>query len=508
MTSRVAVAAPNRESADAALAVAAAGGGAVDAAVAAMLTAMVTEPGIVSVAAGGYVTVWPQDGDAVTVDGQVAMPGAARPPEAAPPVVREIQTAYGGGVTMTVGPGTVATPGAPAAMGLAQQRWGRLPWRAVVEPAVDAVRDGFRLGAAAGYYLPFVRETVHAWDPETAVALRGADGGWVEVGGRFVVPDLADTLELVAAEGVDTFYGGSLGRALADDQRERGGLVTYEDLTEYEPVVRPALAFSSGRWQLRTNPAPAIGGPVLAAMLDLLGERPRGDWTADDVRALVDVQVRVLDHRRHVLDVADDRVAAAAELAELVARWRHVSPSTAHVSVVDADGGACAITASSGYGSGLTLPGTGIWLNNCLGEHELNRGAPLRPGARLASNMAPTVGRSEDGGVLAIGTPGADRITTALTQVLAAFTRGGAGLQAAVDRPRLHVHHLDDDPDGPVRVEAEEDLPHPSLPLPVRLHPARSMYFGGVGAAVRHPDGSLEAAADPRREGATGVTPA
>jgi gamma-glutamyltranspeptidase/glutathione hydrolase len=225
------------------------------------------------------------------------------------------------------------------------------------------------------------------------------------------------------------------------------------------------------------------------------------------VRALVDAQLRALDFRRHRLDVADDRVAVAAELAALVDEWRHASPSTAHVSVVDADGTACAITASSGYGSGATLPGTGIWLNNCLGEHELNRGAPPAVGARLASNMAPTVGRTADGSVLAIGTPGADRITTALTQVLAAFTRGGAGLQEAVDRPRLHVHHLDDDPDGPVRVEAEEDLPHPSLPLPVRLHPARSMYFGGVGAALLRPDGSLEAAADPRRDGATAVTP-
>jgi gamma-glutamyltranspeptidase/glutathione hydrolase len=151
----------------------------------------------------------------------------------------------------------------------------------------------------------------------------------------------------------------------------------------------------------------------------------------------------------------------------------------------------------------VTVPGTGLRLNNCLGEHELNRGAPPPPGARLASNMAPTVGRAPDGAALAIGSPGADRITTALAQVLAAFTTGGADLQDAIDRPRLHVHHLDD---GTVQVEAEEDMPLPALDLPVRRHHPRSMYFGGVSAALRRPDGTVTAAGDPRRSGAVSVS--
>jgi gamma-glutamyltranspeptidase/glutathione hydrolase len=167
--------------------------------------------------------------------------------------------------------------------------------------------------------------------------------------------------------------------------------------------------------------------------------------------------------------------------------------------VVDAAGTACAVTTSHGYGSGATVPGTGLWLNNCLGEHELNRGVPSAPGTRLASNMAPTVGRRDDGAVLAVGSPGADRITTALLQVLASVAYGGASLQEAVDRPRLHIQVLDDD--VTVRVEAEEDLPLPALDLTVRRHPPHSMYFGGVGAALRLPDGTVQGAADPRRAG-------
>ena len=137
----------------------------------------------------------------------------------------------------------------------------------------------------------------------------------------------------------------------------------------------------------------------------------------------------------------------------------NASSSTVHVSVVDERGMACAITASAGYGSGATIPGTGILLNNCLGEPELNRRGvhALTPGTRLGSNMAPAVGRRADGAVLAIGSPGADRITTALLQVLGGYALGGLDLQAAVDEPRLHVRHLD-----PPDADSDADSPDAS----------------------------------------------
>jgi gamma-glutamyltranspeptidase/glutathione hydrolase len=500
---RVAVAAPNAAAAEAGRRVAADGGGAVDAAVAAALVTMVSEPGIVSLAGGAFVTVWSPGSDPVTVDGCVAMPGKGRDPSL-PVSAQDVRTGYGGGVTMTVGLGSVAVPGALAALDLAQQRYGVLPWASVVEPAAEAAAAGFPLGTAAAYYLPYVRDEAFGWDPETVRALQGPDGGWLGAGDRMVIDGLADTVRQLADEGARALHDGDLATRLAADMADRGGLVTREDLASYRPVVRPALGVRAGRWDLRTNPPPSIGGPVLAAMLTLLGERPAGPWTEDDVAHLVAVQRRVLDARRDRLDVADDRTAAALALLD-EAGWE--SPSTAHVSAVDADGTACAITTSYGYGSGATVPGTGLWLNNCLGERELNRGAALPPGERLASNMAPTVGRRDDGAVLALGSPGADRITTALLQVLASVAHGGAGLQEAVDRPRLHVHHLEDD-DGSTRVqvEAESDLPLPALDLPVRHHDPLSMYFGGVGAALRRPDGRLEAAADPRRAGAVLVS--
>lgn len=519
----VAVAAPNRASADAALRAAELGGGAVDAAVSAALVAMVTEPGVVSLAGGAYVTVWPAGSpDAVVVDAYVAMPGLGRPPGAVN--VHEVCTDYGGGLTMAAGLGTVAVPGALAGLDLAVSRWGRLPWREVVAPAYEVARDGFRLGSAAGYYLPFVRDTLFAWDSETAAALRGPDGQWLLTGDRMIVPHLADTLARIAEYGARDLFTGELAAALVADMADRGGAITARDLAEFRPLVRRPLGTGVGHWDLRTNPPPAIGGAVLAAMLALLGD-PAALFAPAGVQQLADVQRRVLDVRHGVLDLADDREAAAYALLRDVG-WREpVAPSTVHVSVVDSGGTACAITGSAGYSSGATVPGTGLWLNNSLGELELNRGGPLAPGERLLSNMTPTVGRDPDGAVLAIGSPGADRITTALLQVLAPFAGEGISLQEAIDRPRLHVHHVaaaeaaGTSPDEP-QVEAEEGLPlvggRPELPhrivlsdgrsMAVRRHHRHSMYFGGVGAALLSADGELTAAADPRRAGTAAST--
>lgn len=507
---RVAIAAPSPLAANAGARLGAEGGGAVDAALAAMMVAMVTEPGLVSFGGGAFVTVGQRGAPSVTVDGYVEMPGRGLPPEAFGRGTRDVVTEYGGYTAMTVGHGSVATPGVLAACEEAHRRFGRVPWRLVVEPAIEVARSGFPLGAASDYYLGYMREALFAQDPEIHASLHSADGQPLRTGDTMRIPHLADFLERVAEEGAAALHRGDVARALALDMAEHGGLVTEADLAAFTPVVRPAIGVDVADWHLAINPPPAIGGPVLAAMLQLLDGRPQGKWEDDDVEHLVAVLRAVLAHRAQELDVSGDRATAGQALLDGVLAggqaWLGVAPSTANVSAVDVDGGACAITSSAGYGAGITAPGTGVWLNNALGEHELNRSGlhSLAPGERLASNMAPTVGVGPGGAVLAIGSPGADRITSALTQVLASFAHGGYDLQAAIDRPRLHVSRT---PEGVEALEHEEDLHLPTLPrdvdLPRRAHHAMSMYFGGVGAALLEPSGAVAAFADPRRAGAT-----
>ncbi|WP_341927269.1 gamma-glutamyltransferase [Nocardioides psychrotolerans] len=484
----VAIAATNEAAADAARVVAEAGGNAVDAALAAALVTMVNEVGIVSLSSGGFVTVQPGSGAAAyTVDGWMDMPG--RGLDVGSSGTWDISTAYGGGVDVTIGPGSVAVHGSVAAFEETHRRDGRLPWRELVTPAIEVARGGFRLGSASRYYLGHVHASIFGWDPASHAALHSPDGSVTT--GLVVVPDLVESLELIAAEGAATLHTGELARLVADDVVGRGGLLGAADMAAYEPVVRPALVTRVGPWTLATAPPPSLGGVCVAAMLRLLDDRPHGPWTPDDVHHLVRVQRAVLGHRLDVLDHTDDLVRDAAAFLDLVDR-DHLgaleSGSTAHVSATDSEGTACSVTVSSGYGAGMIAAGTGIWLNNCLGEQELNpRGLHgLAPGTRLLSNMAPTVGRHVDGSALAIGSPGADRITTAITQVLAGFVSGGLSLQDAVDHPRVHLHRAG----RPTEELKVEDVDRPT------------MYFGGVGATLVRPDGSLDAAADPRREGA------
>jgi len=169
-----------------------------------------------------------------------------------------------------------------------------------------------------------------------------------------------------------------------------------------------------------------------------------------------------------------------------------------HTSVVDDSGNGCAVTASSGYGSGEMPVGTGFWLNNCLGEIELNRrgldAGP--PGARLPSNMAPSVARRGND-VLAVGSPGADRITTAMQQFLINFLQIGMPIADAIAHPRLHVDTSGD----VVSLKAEAGLDLPEVDLPVTVFPEIVMYFGGVSAAVFGKKNGFGVASDPRREG-------
>jgi len=507
MGGRVAIAATGPLSLAAGREVALAGGNAVDVAVAAALAAMSCEPGIVSLAGGAFVSVWPADDDPVVIDGNVEMPGRGLPVERFGAGVHDVVTDYGGGVRMFVGHGSVATPGAVTACELAVDTLGAVPWADVVAPAAQACRDGYPIGGAAARYLTYTARSLFGRDPEAFRVVTRPDGSALAPGDVVTNAALADVLGMVARDGASVLTTGEVGRALVEDMAVHDGLVTERDLAEYTPVVRSPVRRTVGSWDLAVNPPPSVGGPMLAVMLGQLGRR--GDWHWPDI---IDIQRSVLRYRRNVHDVAPDLDAAGHAL--LLSVDRHglaglpTSSSTANISVVDRDGTACAVTVSSGYGAGITVPGTGMLLNNALGEPELNKLGlhGLVPGTRLASNMAPTTGRTADGRVLAIGSPGADRITTALMLVLGQGCLHDADLREAIEAPRLHVRF---DDDGTAVVEHETDAAIAqavrAAGLHARDHGVQQMFFGGVGAAYRRQDGMLEAAGDPRREAAVAV---
>lgn len=502
---RIAAAGANQLTADAAAALGAAGGNAVDACVAAALVAMLTEVGVCSLGAGGFVTVWTAEGNPVTIDGYMEMPGRGLPADAFGGGDHRVTMDYGGGLETIIGAGSVATPGGLAALARAVDLFGTAPWAEVVGPVLDVARSGFPLSGASDYYFSFSAESVFGVDPRSRAIVIKDDGDRVRRGDTIVVPDLPQTLEAIAAEGVDLFYRGELGAMISDHLLANGGILTRRDLAEYEARLREPIHTLFDGWEVATNPGPAIGGAAMTAMLRLAGPRCFDLGDAEHSDRAIAAQRAVMRFRRSELDGADHPDVERLLALSAAGSWDALmgSPSTIHVSAVDAAGTACSITMSAGYGSGVIAPGTGIWLNNSLGEVELNAAGyhAQQPGTRLVSNMAPTVARDAAGDVLAIGTPGADRITTALQLTLLGYLHGGHALDEAVAAPRLHVELGE----GEEYTVAHEPGVAVSDGHDARPFEALSMYFGGVGAAVRRADGSLVAAADPRRDGGTAV---
>ena len=501
---RVTIAAGTEITAEAGAAIAAQGGNAVDAAIAGMMVSMCTDTGIMSPGCGAFVNVWPPDDEPRVIDGYAEMPGRGLDRAGFEESSHEVVFDYGGETWQRVGYGTIATPGGIAGLAQASRHYGRLPWEQLLQPAIDRVERGFPLTGGAAEYLGYTHEAIYSWHPDSYHILHHADGSPLSQGDIVRIPHLGDTLRAIAADPA-SLYRGELGRHIADGVRANGGLLGSDDMQAYDAVERQPVWADIGDWQVATNPPPAVGGACLAAMLLILDELGSGEDLQQYTRHMVSAQRAVLDYRLRQLDGADaslpQSVTHLLDMARRAGPDLLGAPSTSHVSAVDGDGLACAITASAGYGSGVMIEGTGFWLNNSLGEIDLHtRGLDgLAAGTRLASNMAPTIARRRsDGAVLAIGSPGASRITTAIAQVLAQFAGEGMDLESAVKYPRLHVELAEHQQS----IAFEPGLPvEPMYDLRPRPFAEASMYFGGVQAVLGSPREGLTGIADARRGG-------
>ena len=503
--SRSAIASGSQISADAGATIATKGGNAVDAALAATLVSMCTDLGVMAPGASGFIAIWPPEKPAIVIDAYGEMPGRGLPSERVGQGMREVVFDYGGQMSTLIGYGSVATPGIFAGLAKAAEQYGNLPWETLVEPAHRWVKEGFPLTGGAAEYLAYTHEAVFSWHPESYRALHHLDGSCLRKGEIVRLPELATSLGLIAEQGADTFYTGEIGGRIASEIQAHEGLLTALDLQAYRARARRPIRLRLGDWEVITNPPPAIGGACVAAMLLLLERQPFSSWNLAALGQMAQIQKAVLDYRRHHFN--GDNGNQEAQVARLL-KWARdgdfqaglTSPSTIHTSAVDSNGLACAITASAGYGSGVMIAGTGLWLNNSLGEIELQPQGlyGLTPGTRLVSNMAPTIARRDDGTMIALGSPGASRITTAIVQVLYNFLHLQMSLREAINHPRLHVEVFE----GLPTIAFEAGLPVDSIEGFVpREFPQLSMYFGGVQAALWHPPRGLLAAADPRRAG-------
>jgi gamma-glutamyltranspeptidase/glutathione hydrolase len=394
-----------------------------------------------------------------------------------------------------IGSASVAVPGMVHGLVDAVERLGRLPLARVVAPGVRIARDGVVMTSETAY----LHEILAAMLAHTheAKEIFAPQGRVRRPGERFRIPDLADTFEEVAGAGAESMRSGALARRLLDHLSPRGGLITADDLAAYEVIERAPLAVRYGESTLITNPPPSSGGVLIAAALATIdpraAARPAGFYRAVAAAGVAANGLRCgpFAERLHEPGFASELLDGAARKPT----------GTTHASAIDADGGMASLSSSCGSGGGVVVPGTGILLNNMLGEEDLNPGGfgRLVPGIRMSSMMAPSLIVRDGEPVVAIGSAGSNRLRSAILQTVVSIVDGGMDLDAAVARPRIHPEGDGIDVEGGVPEQAIATLEADGHRL--RRWDGRSLFFGGVAVAGWGPSG-LSGSGDPRRGGA------
>jgi gamma-glutamyltranspeptidase/glutathione hydrolase len=495
------------------------GGNAVDACVAAAFAGAVCESFLTSPAAGGFMLVHrARDRSERLADFFVSAPGLGLKRSRAGEM-EAVDVGFGDSETtqpFLIGPATVAVPGAVAGLEAAHKAYGRLPWKELLAPAIELARSGIELSRPQAH-IHGLLDPIIRFSDEGRRIYSSPKGARLVAGDTLRLPDLADTFEAIAAKGAAAMYRGDRARAIVATVRDGGGDLTLADLAAYRVVWRRPVRVSYRGHEVVSNPAPSSGGVLIAYGLALLDRIPGGpSGSAEALAALADV-MREQDRARGGSFARDlHRGGLATRLlapASLRAAQRRIgrrrdgvahasSPGgTTHVSAVDADGNAAAVSTSTGSGSGVIVPGTGIYLNNMLGEPDLVGGARPHAGVRLTSMMAPAIALAPDGSPrLVVGSAGSARLRGAIMQIVANVLAHDLGVEAAIDAPRVHV----DEPH--VHCEGGHDPAQldrlAALGYEVVRWRRRNLFFGGAAAVELRPDGTAAAAGDPRRGGA------
>ena len=482
------------------------GGNVFDAAVAAGFAACVAEPTLASLGGGGFLLARTAAGGMRLYDFFAQTPLAKRPGEVE---LYPIESDFGDATQIFhIGKGAIATPGVVKGLFKIHRDLGRVPIAGLIAPASTLAREGVMVEDVRAHLQEILSPILRA-TPEAERLFAGAVSGR-----RWRAPELAGVLDALAAEGEDLFYRGELARALAAACAD-GGHLKAEDLSRYRVIRRDPLRWRYRGHRLASNPAPSSGGALIAFALELLaaGRPPVRFGSIGHLGPLLRAMALTNNAR------ADAERAAVAGHAVLESPFlepyrrslrEHVlsSRGTTHVSIADREGNLASLSVSNGEGCGFVLPGTGIMLNNMLGEEDLHPGGLERwaPDRRLSSMMAPTVVERACGRLLALGSGGSNRLRTAILQALVNLLDLDLPLADAVTLPRIHFENGG--------LELEPGLPQSTVESLAaaagdqggrghRVWERSSLFFGGVHAVELDPRSrTASGAGDPRRGGA------
>lgn len=472
------------------------GGNAVDAALAAMLTSFAAEPLLTGLGAGGYMLVAGAGQEPTLLDFFVTAPSDPREAAGERGIAEldAVDVSFGDAAQVFyIGPASCGAYGAPAGVCEAARRWGTIPLAELAAPAVALAREGVALNHEQAYVAEILVDLLTS-TPECA-ALWAPEGRILREGEVMRNPELGEMLERLGAEGEEPFYRGDVARAVCDWLDERGGWLSLEDLAGYEAIEREPVSVAYRDRHVLTNPPPSAGGTLIAYALALLDREASPPPLTGVVSAMRAAQE---ERTAEFLDGLAERGFLGRFLGSRLG-------STTHISVLDAQGRACSATCTNGEGSGVVVPGTGIHVNNVMGEEDLNPfGFHRHPaGRRMPSMMAPTIVLRDGEVELVLGSAGSNRIRSALLQTIVGAVDHDLGAREAVRAPRVHyeANVLYAEP-GIELAELERAAREAGAQQEVQLvrFAARNLFFGGV-QAVRKRGARLDGAGDPRRGG-------
>lgn len=526
---RAAIAMPDSQSAQVSADILAKGGNAVDAAIAAGFALAVTEPEAGNIGGGGFMLIYLDD-KAYFLDYRETAPLAAH---------RDMYLDENGDVIegmSTLGHRAAGVPGAVAGLWSAHQRFGKLPWRELVMPAVALARDGF---VVHPHLADTIRYGMRKFDGKTNFSKYFANAREGEI---FRQPELADTLQRIADEGSNGFYSGKTAELIVAEMERGNGLISAEDLQRYVAVWREPLTARWRDYTVLSAPPPSSGGFAVIQLLkikDLLAHEFEGldHNSAQYVHLIAEIEKRVFADRAEYLgdsdfvDVPMDRLLSDAYLkqrareisVDSISQLDNVHPGlesmdTTHYSIVDFDGNAVSTTTTLnlGFGSGVVVEGAGFLLNDEMDDFSVKPGVPnafgvigntaneIQPGKRMLSSMSPTI-LTRDGQVdFVVGSPGGSTIFTTVFQMI--VNNYDFGMTAVESAGASRFHHQLLQPDVVTY--------SPSVPLPEETiaqlsdrgyraipHP---FDYGDV-QTIRRVDDTWDAGSDPRNRGESRV---
>ena len=508
------VAAGHEKTAAAAVEILNQGGNAFDAAVAGVLASCVAESVLTSLAGGGFLLAHTGVGEHVLFDFFTQTPASKALKH--PLDFYPIHADFGDAVQeFHIGAGAMALPGVLKGLVHVHQKLGRLPLDMVVGPAIALARQGVVVNDFFAYVYGLLKPILLA--TEGARAIYAPDGQLLQAGDRLSMPEFGDALERLVNQGVDAFWQDMA----AQITQTQGGYLTVEDFANYQVIERQPLCLDYQGTQLLTNPPPSAGGGLIACSLALLADcgltkhgSPEHLLALSQVMRFTNVARRDgYDSGLQMPCVAEEFLSAEhlgpyrQELRDAIAHSTKIANklgSTTHLSVIDDDGNAASVTTSNGEGSSFVIPGTGIMVNNMLGEEDLNPHGfhQWLPNQRMSSMMAPTMVLRDGHPYLVLGSGGSNRIRTAILQVISNLVDFHMPLEAAVAAPRIHwenrVFHLEPGFD-------QAALGHIIGSANPVWWQAQNMFFGGVHAVGIDENGILHGAGDSRRRGAVAV---